>query len=128
MKVTILRLTHGAGTLGACFINGTFLCFSLELPWKGNEKEVSCIPAGIYKAVRHTSPKFGETYLLLDVPNRSEIIFHAGNSIADTEGCILLGDRPRSLTSEIWESRDSVHRFLLALNGHKEITVEVKHA
>lgn len=128
MKVTILRLSHGEGIIGACYVNGMFLCFSLELSWRNNEPEVSCIPAGVYKAVRHTSPKFGETYLLVDVPKRSEILFHAGNSIADTKGCILLGDRPRSLTSEIWESRDSVHRFLLALNGHQEITVEVKYA
>lgn len=69
---------------------------TLELPYKNNEKMVSCIPENdeknqTYIGVRHFSPKFGKTFSL-DSPGRSGIIFHAGNTTKDTQGCILIGD------------------------------------
>jgi len=65
--------------------------FAVEPPWKGNERNVSCIPEGRYEVVRHDSPKFGDVYLVKDVPGRSNILFHAGNYRKDTKGCILPG-------------------------------------
>lgn len=64
---------------------------TLELPDKGNLPSVSCIPAGAYKVQKHLSPKFGNCFQIMDVPDRSLILFHAGNFYYQTEGCILTG-------------------------------------
>jgi hypothetical protein len=68
-----------------------YKCHTMELPWKGNQRRVSCIPAGKYKVIKHISPKFGKSFWVLDVVNRSEILVHVGNYNHDTLGCILPG-------------------------------------
>ena len=69
-----------------------FDCNTLMLGWKDNQRRVSHIPEGVYDVVRHQSPKFGDCYLVKDVPNRSHILFHKGNYHRDTLGCILVGE------------------------------------
>ena len=64
---------------------------ALELPWKNNERRVSCIPAGTYQIIKHTSPKFGQCYWVQDVPNRSEILIHPANYHRQLLGCIAPG-------------------------------------
>lgn len=64
---------------------------TLELPWRENKRNISCIPNGTYPLKLHTSPRFGKTLLVDNVPDRSEILIHSGNTIRDTEGCILVG-------------------------------------
>lgn len=64
---------------------------TLELPNRANVKNISCIPTGSYEVNQHHSEKFGECYLLENVPNRDEILLHLGNFYKDTRGCILLG-------------------------------------
>ena len=64
---------------------------TLELPWKDNQRRVSCIPALNYPAIQHSSPKFGWCLWLQDVPDRSEILVHAGAYTEHTLGCILPG-------------------------------------
>jgi len=64
---------------------------TLELPWKNNMNKVSCIPVGKYKVVPRNSPKYGDHFHVLDVPNRSFILFHSGNYHTQIEGCILVG-------------------------------------
>src|ERR1019366_923671 len=60
---------------------------TLEPPWKNNQPKVSCIPAGVYEVVITLSPRFGRLMPhLLNVPNRTEIEFHYGNTVSDTEG------------------------------------------
>ena len=64
---------------------------TLELPWMDNAQRVSAIPAGVYVCKRVQSPRFGNTFEVTGVPGRSHILFHAGNSTADSLGCILTG-------------------------------------
>ena len=65
--------------------------FCLELPWRGNAPNISCVPEGIYNAFIRTSPKNGIVIELKDVPDRSFIQFHVGNYTRNIEGCILPG-------------------------------------
>lgn len=69
------------------------LCMTCELPWLNNEPEISCIPTGTYECTAHDSPKFPNTWLVMGVQHRSEILIHTGNNIKDTHGCILVGDK-----------------------------------
>jgi len=69
---------------------------TLELPWNGNQKRVSCIPEGVYEVHKVHSPKFGKCFMVMDVPDRSGIMIHPGNYASltdrsDTSGCILPG-------------------------------------
>lgn len=65
---------------------------TLERPWQDNQQNVSCIPAGRYRCERIRSPKFGWTFEVKNVPNRSHVLFHSGNTLEDTHGCILVGE------------------------------------
>lgn len=70
---------------------------TLELPYLNNRPNVSCIPEGKYKAVltqdrySHSGMAIPLTLEVLDVPGRSGILFHIGNYLQDTQGCILVG-------------------------------------
>src|SRR5262249_7757242 len=66
-------------------------CLTVELPWRNNMEGLSCIPAGRYNCALIQSPKFGVVYQVLSVPNRTHVLIHYGNTEADTEGCIVLG-------------------------------------
>lgn len=68
---------------------GRPLCLTLEDAWRFNRVNESCIPAGVYRCEPVDSPRFGKTWVV-DVPWRSEIIFHPGNTEEDTRGCILV--------------------------------------
>jgi len=98
---------------------------TLELPFRDNQKNISCIPKGTYECVRVYNRAIGFpprripiTYEVKDVPGRSGILFHAGNFVSNTQGCILLG---LSLSKEpyiILESRQAMVRFISLLKGH----------
>jgi hypothetical protein len=82
-------------TMGKLFLNGEQFCDTLELPWKENQRSISCIPAGEYNA-RLRLPRESATreyvhLLIKDVPNRDYILVHIGNTTKDTKGCILVG-------------------------------------
>lgn len=66
------------------YADGVFIGYGLE-------SDLYKIPAGVYSAYGHTSPKFGTNKLYLNVPGRSGILFHGGNTIDSTRGCILTG-------------------------------------
>ena len=90
--VKIQRIdSSDAGTISTIHVDGEFVCFGLELPWHGNRRNYSCIPAGNYSLVYRHSPKFGRRLHVLDVPDRSDILIHPGNRCCDTKGCILPG-------------------------------------
>lgn len=93
-SITLKRVSTGkVGTFGVLLMNNVPLCVTLEDPDNGNQKNISCVPAGIYKCVRHNGAKYKGVWRLLNVPNRDAILIHAGNTINDTEGCILVGQR-----------------------------------
>jgi hypothetical protein len=73
---------------------------TLELPWKDNERKVSCIPIGKYDVVKRKSPKYGNHFHVQDVPNRDMILIHSGNYISDILGCILPGRNPADINND----------------------------
>jgi len=91
MKAILTRWHFGKkATIGSLSI-GNFSCQTLELPFRNNLQNVSCIPVGDYCSNRTISNRFGNTFEVMDVPNRSNILFHWGNFPKDTNGCILIG-------------------------------------
>jgi hypothetical protein len=71
---------------------GAFTCYTLELPWKGNQPGISCIPTGQYQAKRFFSPTFRQiVWRLEQVPGREGILIHPANRAAELKGCIAVG-------------------------------------
>ena len=114
-------------TLGIITIDGKWICNTLELPWKDNERNVSCIPVGEYRGVKYISQKFGVT-ILLDVQDRFGILFHAGNVTEDTEGCIMPFTHFKRDGLEVYTqfSQNKMDDFLIELEDVSEITLVVK--
>lgn len=71
--------------------NELFRCFTLELPWKENQRQISCIPEGRYKVVPRFSQKYKNHLHILDVPNRTWILIHEANYVHQLLGCIAVG-------------------------------------
>lgn len=92
MTLNLIRIHSDLlSTRGVLKYGRRVLCHTLELPWRSNDKNISCIPEGSYAVIKASSPRFGECFYFRDVPARSGILIHAGNSVADTRGCILVG-------------------------------------
>jgi Family of unknown function (DUF5675) len=80
-----------------------FSCYTLELPYTDGSVGTA-IPAGRFPVVLSPSPKFEKStdpwvqkYAnrmphVVDIPGRSLIMIHWGNSAVDTDGCVLVGE------------------------------------
>ena len=126
----LLRLTKDSDTptYGVLINEGIPFALTLERPWLENLPNVSCIPAGTYRAIRHVSPKFGETFWLQDVPGRSEILFHKGNIDDHSQGCILVGEAFNHVLGEagITSSAEGFKEFMQVLEGRNEFQLEIE--
>jgi len=92
-SLKIQRICTGIhGTFGVMMQNGWPFALSLEDPWLNNRPFESCIPTGLYKCKRIISPKFGTTFEVQNVEDRTHILFHVGNTIDDVSGCIAVGE------------------------------------
>ena len=100
------KQTLGNGTV---VDNGkpVFFFKTLELPDRGNQKRISCIPKGRYNVAKRWSTKYGNHFHVLNVPNRSLILIHHGNYYKDTLGCILVGSSVADIDGDGY--RDVTH-------------------
>ena len=89
MILFLTRTYFPEGTNGKLEIEGKLISNTIELPWKKNEKRVSCIPEGKYLLRKRYSLKFNWHIEVLNVENRSLILLHpANNAILELNGCI----------------------------------------
>ncbi len=102
--------------LGQPLTKGLQICDTLEPTWRDYKngaykvKGRSAIPEGRYAVVISFSPKFKQWLpILLGVPKFDGIRIHAGNTAADTEGCILVGKN--RLVGQVLDSRIWLHRL-----------------
>lgn len=89
MELTLLRTYYPEGTNGQLMENEKPVSYTIELPWKNNEKRKSCIPEGRYLLKEFHSKKHGFVLEVCDVPNRSAILIHKANDAKkQLLGCI----------------------------------------
>lgn len=93
-------------TIGKLYIDGKYACDTLEDKDRGLKQDMpleeikkikvfgeTAIPTGKYQVAFTYSPKYKRVMpLLLDVPGYQGIRIHSGNTQADTQGCLLLGE------------------------------------
>ncbi len=119
-RIELRRLSESLKCTTGVFIDigsGLPFCLSLELPWLENKTSLSCIPVGIYRCRPKRSAKFNNDlysgfeqyncFEVLDVPGRTDILIHPGNTTDDIVGCICPGtfygefkDKPAVLSSK----------------------------
>ncbi|WP_320008367.1 DUF5675 family protein [Maridesulfovibrio sp.] len=128
-QVKLVRIESGReATLGVFLVDGKVICWSLEEPWRENRAGVSCIPQGRYPLKLEFSPSKGrKLWTIKDVPNRSYVRIHAGNTVDDTEGCPLTGSRPGYLKGKraVLGSRDGFKEFMAAMAGSDSAEIDI---
>lgn len=92
-------LHHPDCEIGRVYINREFICFSIEDASRTTKiKGETCIPLGVYPLATRFSPRFSKKYnhdmiWVQNVPGFEFILIHWGNTISDTEGCLIIGDK-----------------------------------
>jgi hypothetical protein len=107
-------------TIGELSVNGVFECYTLEdkvRPVKIAGK--TAIPSGRYEVIINFSQRFQKQLpLLLNVPNFEGVRIHPGNTAANTEGCILVGETKTE--NFVGESRWAFNRLFEKLKTASE--------
>jgi hypothetical protein len=128
MQITVNRLyRRPTYTIGKLYIDGSYFCDTLEDTVRNIRPEgtgkiygKTAIPAGTYRVQMTYSPKFKRKLpLLIDVPNFTGVRIHAGNTAADTDGCVLVG-RNRAV-GMVLDSRKTETELT------KKITAAIEH-
>jgi hypothetical protein len=89
MELLLIRTYDVLGTNGTVYSGEKSICYTIELPWKENQKRISCIPEGRYEIVKRYSAKFKWHFILINVPNRAFILIHPANdALKELKGCI----------------------------------------
>ena len=105
MKViTHIRTYKATATIGEVIIKGARWCYTLEDVARPPGIKVygeTCVPEGCYIATVTHSQRFNRPMILLCSEGKDSIIkdgitftgvrVHKGNSVEDTQGCILVG-------------------------------------
>lgn len=124
-------------TIGILSLDGVRLCNILEPPCNGYHHGVTAIVKGTYEIDMTTvSPKFknrawakpygGIVPTLKDVPGRTRILIHPGNTVDDTDGCLLPGNNTE--VGKVLNSQARYHELMKILlkNQEQGITTYIK--
>lgn len=126
-------------TIGTLYVDDVEICNILEPAVRKTKiAGKTAIPAGKYIIDMNTvSPKFknkswatqycGIVPRLMNVPEYEGVLIHPGNTVADTEGCLLPGKASQGRVSN---SRDAYfaimnHYLIPAADAGKTITLEI---
>lgn len=141
MKLTLKRIAlRPTYTIGKLYIDDVYFCDTIEDTVKdlnkngkfdNGEKKVhskTAIPYGIYEIKWTYSPRFKKyTPQLMNVPSFEGIRIHAGNTSADTEGCLILGKNKQ--VGKVLNSRDTINKFYPIIKeacSNGKVTIEIK--
>jgi hypothetical protein len=139
IKATLQRFSQDKVTFGKLHLEGIDHpdIYTIELPWKDNYPNISCIPAGLYSCIPHESEKYPNTYEVTFVPGRTAILIHSGNFAcevnlsnahynSDTRGCIIVGFGIQEETPMVTRSKAAL-KYLQETFGKKNFSLEVKN-
>ena len=141
MKLTLKRIAlRSTYTIGRLYVDGNYFCDTLEDTvrdlnkngkFDNGEKKVyakTAIPYGTYEIKWTYSPRFKKyTPQLMNVPSFEGIRIHAGNTSADTEGCLLLGENKK--VGMVLNSRATINKFYPLIKeacSKGKVTIEIK--
>lgn len=141
MKLTLKRIAlRPTYTIGKLYIDDVYFCDTIEDTvrdlnkngkFDNGEKKIhskTAIPYGTYEIKWTYSPRFKKyTPQLMNVPSFEGIRIHAGNTSADTEGCLILGKNKQ--VGKVLNSRATINKFYLIIKeacSNGKVTIEIK--
>ena len=141
MKLTLKRIAlRPTYTIGRLYVDGNYFCDTLEDTvrdlnkngkFDNGEKKVyakTAIPYGTYEIKWTYSPRFKKyTPQMMNVPSFEGIRIHAGNTSADTQGCLLLGENKQ--VGKVLNSRATINKFYTLIKkacSNVKVTIEIK--
>lgn len=137
MKLLIHREVGWLRTFGKLYVDGMYLCHTLEdmdrklEDGQGRTKVPgeTAIPRGTYKVTIDDSVRFKRRMLhVLDVPHFDGVRIHGGNSVSQTHGCPLVGTGRTA--DGIYGCREVLTKLERtvqeALNRGEEVTLEIR--
>lgn len=141
MKLTLKRIAlRPTYTIGKLYIDDVYFCDTIEDTvrdinkngkFDNGEKKVrskTAIPYGTYEIKWTYSPRFKKyTPQLMNVPSFEGIRIHAGNTSADTEGCLILGENKQ--VGKVLNSRATINKFYPIIKeacSKGKVTIEIK--
>ncbi|MEA2065883.1 MAG: DUF5675 family protein [Thermotogota bacterium] len=128
--VRLIRLEENFqyGTFGVLLIDSEVFCATLEPADIENQRNVSSIPAQQYLCQRYSSAKYPDTFQITNVPNRSYVLFHAGNISAHTAGCVILAQYFGKLKGDraVLNSGITFKSFMNIMTGVNEFHLTIK--
>ena len=128
-QVDLIRIEEDpeSGTFGVLRVDGEAFCVTLEPPDLDNQQNISNIPPGGYICQRVRSPRFGETFEVMNVPGRSHVFFHAGNIARHTHGCVLLAQYYGKLKGDraVLNSGATFRAFMARFQTEQEFALSI---
>lgn len=92
--VTLERVYLETESLGSIYdLQRKVIVKTMELPWKDNNHNVSCIPEGLHRVVKeaHSTHHEYPHFRLPDVKDRNGILIHLITYVSGLLGCIGVG-------------------------------------
>jgi hypothetical protein len=114
-RIIVSRLHRYSNSIGGELkLDGQHVCYTLELPWRWNQKDVSCVPAGIYSCWWRYD-RFRIQLENIPCPGgfRVGVEIHTGNRPKQVQGCILVGTSISANYAH--QSKDAMARLTSAL-------------
>jgi len=114
-------------TVGKMYVDGVYECYTLEDAVRNGTKVLgkTAIPIGTYKLIIDASTRFKQDMPhILDVPDFTGVRIHAGNTSADTDGCILLGSTWAG-KDFIGNSKIAYKKFFDKLKQNKTVSITI---
>lgn len=109
---------------------------TIELPWKGNAKSVSCVPEGVYTLRKRVSGVVNRTsrgkyelgWEVTNVAGRTFIMIHIGNFTSNFEGCIGVGYGLGVVNNQwaILNSSKAFDDFMKEMEQHQEWIIDIR--
>jgi len=114
-------------TVGKMYVDGIYECYTLEDAVRNGTKVLgkTAIPIGTYKLIIDASVRFKQDMPhILNVPDFTGVRIHAGNTSADTDGCILLGSTWAG-KDFIGNSKIAYKKFFDKLKQNKTVSITI---
>ncbi len=102
---------------GYLFVNSKAIAYTMELPWKDNEVNISAIPKGKYSGIIRYDKKDGWRIQLENVPDRTGVQIHIGNYTSEIQGCTLVGLTVDTEKCKLVKSKEAYEKLKEAFYG-----------
>lgn len=127
MQINVRRTFKGPDyTIGKLYMDGHYLCDTLEDTVRPAGTKIAgktAIPAGTYRVKKTMSPRFKKILPeIMNVRGFTGVRIHAGNTAADTDGCLLLG--LNKAKGQVLDSQTTMAFFMARTPDEFTLTIE----